>query len=558
MKTPTDRDRIINWLGFLLIGGAMAWAILGVFRREVSRVVEDTVTIRFAHTLLHAGLREAFDAVARDYEALQAAQGRRVRIVQIPIPFQAYRQWLRTQIIGGTAPEIVYNQYDLDFTMTARFLVPVAPYIVEPNPYNDGTPLEGMRWRDTFFDGLQTAGFVFVLAEHYGIPISATTTRVFANRRLLDQILAAPENAELRDRLGPAAVPRRFEDFIALCEATEAFAARSGRILVPMAGSDANGLLIIERMFGSQTQQLLESWQQMGDFRVGSEDTRLDFLAGEKSLHHPAFLSGFTLVREVGRFIQPGFLQLRREDATFYFTQERALMIVASSWDAPSFRELIGDSFEVAVFPIPLPDRDTPVYGQFVNGPVTEADVVPSGTFSLTNLHPPERTAQALDFLRYLTSVPGNQKFVDRSGWLPAVVEIQPSPGTEAFMPELEGYPNGPQAHFNDNELRRVLNTRYHRLLATTGSVEEFLALVEPAYLAEIEPAIRRSNRDARTNINQQDTVMAAHWWLAQHEPQPEDREESLWKLGMQVDSTNGNEANRYWFELRLRQITGR
>ena len=39
--------------------------------------------------------------------------------------------------------EHLYNQY---FT-------PLSPYVGNPNPFNVGSPLEGVPWKDTFVDG---------------------------------------------------------------------------------------------------------------------------------------------------------------------------------------------------------------------------------------------------------------------------------------------------------------------------------------------------------------------------------------------------------------------
>jgi ABC-type glycerol-3-phosphate transport system substrate-binding protein len=547
----------VRWAGFVAVLALTGAMIAQVLLREATRAAPepDVVTIRFSHTLLHAGLRDALDRVARDYERLQADRGRRVRIEQIAIPAPSYKPWLRTQLVGGTAPEIILNQYDIDDVLTARYLVPLSDLVNRPNPHNAGSPLEGQRWRDTFFDGLRIAGFNFPLAEHYGIPISASTNRMFANRRLLEALLARPENAALRARLGPDLGPDTFADFLALCEAVRPFAENLGHPLVPIAASDANALPIVERLFASQTQRLNETWSALSDFGAGSETTRIDMMAGTKSVRDPAFVSGFRLIRDVARFFQPGFLQLRRDDASFAFSQERALMIAANSWDAPSFRELIAGRFDLVVFPIPTPEPSTPGYGSFVLGPISEADTVPQGTFSLTNIHPAERTALALDFLHYLSSHAGNQTFVDASGWLPSVISVRPAPATAAFMPVVKGFPGGPLHHFNDADLRRVFQTHAFRLFGPAGSVERFLETYEPAYRRELRPGLERAVRNSFANLRQQDSVMAAHWWLG--ERTPEAHPQAADKLSTLVDSSHGNEVSQAYY-LRLLSETPR
>ena len=57
-------------------------------------------------------------------------------------------------------------------------------------------------------------------------------------------------------------------------------------------------------------------------------------------------------------------MQVNREDATFLFAQERALMIVSGSWDISTFQKQC--QFPIAVAEIPLPTRGHPVHGQFL------------------------------------------------------------------------------------------------------------------------------------------------------------------------------------------------
>jgi ABC-type glycerol-3-phosphate transport system substrate-binding protein len=74
---------------------------MGMRRREAAAV--DTVTIRIAHWQLEAGAREGLAEAAAEYEKLHP----HVRIIQEAIPESTYGQWMSTQLMGGTAPDIV-------------------------------------------------------------------------------------------------------------------------------------------------------------------------------------------------------------------------------------------------------------------------------------------------------------------------------------------------------------------------------------------------------------------------------------------------------------------
>src|SRR5690606_22806955 len=84
---------------------------------------------------------------------------------------------------------------------------------------------------------------------------------------------------------------------------------------------------------------------------------------------------------QIGRFAQPGFIQADRDDASFYFVQGRALMIVTGSWDAPTFRTLA--PFELSALQLPLPSPDHPRSGAGVLRPTSGAETPTGTTFGL-------------------------------------------------------------------------------------------------------------------------------------------------------------------------------
>ena len=60
----------------------------------------DVEVIRLAHWQLEPGVREAIDEIAADYMKLHPD----VKVEQLPIPGKVWKQWLRTQLVGGALP----------------------------------------------------------------------------------------------------------------------------------------------------------------------------------------------------------------------------------------------------------------------------------------------------------------------------------------------------------------------------------------------------------------------------------------------------------------------
>jgi raffinose/stachyose/melibiose transport system substrate-binding protein len=497
-----NRRQISAGFGFLLLLGCFAYSLLGVFGREREARADNVRTITFAHWQLESGIREALDVLARDYEALHPD----VRVRQIAIPERIYPQWIRTQLVGGTASDIIQLGIGMDDEIAARYFLPLSKEVEAPNPYNSGTELAALAWRDTFLDGMNGGwGYRGNLLDYYGVPLSMFTTRVYYNRSLWRLVL------------GDTPEPADYEAFLRVCERVREHSERHGVTLLPIAGSRANGPMLVDKLFHSQTQRLYQELNLLPHLRPGGADIGLGLLRGDWSLRHPGFLDALAIAREVGGFLQPGYQSLGREDATFYFIQSRALMIATGSWDSPSFRAQA--PFEIGVFDVPLPTRDHPRYGRNTLGPLSEAEIGTGLSFGITRL---SRDADlALDFLRFVTSRAGNARFSEISGWLPSVIGVEPAPEIAPFLPVADGYVNGFDINLNyvGSDSRRVIDAAQNTLIGPAGGVERFVGVLERELPAAIRQDLERLVRDSRHNLSRQDVIGAAYLFLSRHEP---------------------------------------
>ncbi len=209
------RDRVMNGIGFALIAVCFVWAAGRIFLRARAESDPGQITLRFAHWQLEGGIREAFDALARRYMALHP----HVRVEQMLIPERVYPNWLITQLVGGTAPDLIEVRAGMPEDRIARYFLPLTQAIGEPNPYNAGTSLNGVPWRDTFLDGLAAPpSYIPDLLDFYAIPTAMFSVRLYYNKDLYARIA------------GDAPLPRTFDEFIAICERVNAYAQRHGQI----------------------------------------------------------------------------------------------------------------------------------------------------------------------------------------------------------------------------------------------------------------------------------------------------------------------------------------
>ncbi|HEY5895200.1 MAG TPA: extracellular solute-binding protein [Chthoniobacterales bacterium] len=498
------RERILNTIGIGLLAVCFLIAIARiVFIRFQSKSSVDgskVVELRIAHWQLENGPRAAFEALANEYSRRHP----NVRITQIPIPERIYGNWLVTQLVGGTPPDLIQLGIGMNDERLARFFTPLSELADRPNPYNDGTPFEGKPLRDTFADGMQ-GGYYPNLVEFYGVPISGKSFRMFYNLDLLREIT------------GSERVPQTYDELIALCKRTQEYAAEKHVRMVPIAGSKYNGGILMQALFTSQTQKLRERLTPTGMLVTPASMLADRLLHKQWSLDTPDAKSGLTLMREVAQYMQPGFMQLLRDDAMLLFVQRGAVMITTGSWDATSIRQ--ESPFRIGVGSIPYPAPDHPVYGRFTYGSIADAEGSNAGTvlgIPRDTKHPEETR----DFLQFLGSVPGGQIWTDRSGWIPSVMGTKTSPDAAPFLPNPNGYVAGFSYLEGGADVGGIVDSNMHNLVSSYGSVDRFIAATSKSYERAWVSDLQRNRRAQADIVQRSDTQVASFLWLARKHPE--------------------------------------
>lgn len=520
------REKILPLIGLVLLLACFGVALVRVFGRHRENANPNEVVIRIAHWQLESGIRDALDTLAREYERKNPG----VRIEQIPIPERIFPSWMKTQLVGGTAPDLIQIGKGSDDETLARFFVPLTDHAEATNPHNKGTPLEETRWRDTFVDGLAGGdSYKPNLLEYYGFPLSMFTVRMYYNV------------TEWRRILGDTPPPADYDAFISICERIQRHAAETGEKIVPIAGSNYGTPWFASSLIGSQTQRLAQRLDDTLILNPNATETAVQLLTGRWSLDDPDFVNGLALARQIGRFAQPGFVQANRDDATFYFVQGRALMIVTGSWDAPSFRALA--PFELSAFRLPMPTADHPRFGAGVLGDLSEADTATATAFGLTRAS--QHPEQAIDFLHFLTSVEGNGTFSRVSSWLPSVVDIELPPLVKPFEPVLDGYVPGFGMEVGGGaDVRRIVESHLGSLFDANADLMKIRTILRAELPDAVRSDLRRTIRQIALNTTRQDTLLAAQVVLGSQRP---DSAEHRRKQSELLETQTLQELRRAW-----------
>lgn len=500
-SSGTEESNLMNYIGVGILLVAYLIAVANTLRIRSEEMDTSVPVIRICHWQLELGVRDAIDTLARDYEKqFYERTGKRVRVIQNPIPERAYRQYVTTQCIGGTAPDLIQYGMQLDMRFMNRYFVPLSEIVNQPNPYNEGTELEGVPWVDTFNDGLNSAldqdG-----VEYLGIGFSAFTQRLFYNRSLMREATGSPD------------VPRGFREFIETCEKLQEWARKHNKkSFVPIAGGTYQIPQFLGKFRNTVTLQYAFEKDVNYDGQTTGYETLYAYLQGKHNLTDPSFRALNEMIRATTQYFAPGFTQMQREDAVFLFTQGNAAFLASGSWDAMT---LIHQSeFEVGVVDLPIPTRKDPVFGHLVSGP-TKEELGTGLLLGLTNFYdrdipgwvdvpgfgsgPVRKIDVTIDFLHFMTTPENNQRFNRICSWIPVIQGARPLPVLEAFMPDDEGYWGASPTNMGQ-QTENLYEQRRSEFLEGRRSFDEMVALIESDFPNRIANDIRSTERTLSEN----------------------------------------------------------
>ena len=439
-----------RYFAVFVVLAVFLWSAFVIATRRAEEAGDDVITLRIGHWQLESGVRDGINALAADYQEVwhkQWAGGGKnpegrpwrevypnkpcVRVIQDAIPETTYGQWVSTQLMGGTAPDMMEIwlglPYPIWLSYLNRYFIPLNPYANRPNPHNAGTDLEAVPLRKTYKDGMRGA-FVEELQAYMNIPVSQFAVRIFYNRDLLKKLT------------GLEKPPAEYRAFLAACEKIRSQKTPQGKPYTPIAASAYHFTMWESMLFDSLTYDAARKIDFNRDALVNNDEVYVGFETGRVSFDFPPYRAKFQMVREVADYFQAGYTGLTRDDGVFLFAQQKAVFITTGTWDARSLQTQARGVFEVGVADFPLPAPSDPEFGKVVEGPIYERPGS-AACFGIVRTSP--YADVAADFLLFLASNRGNEKLNEYFGWIPAIKDTRKDPLLEDFEPHLEGVYSG-------------------------------------------------------------------------------------------------------------------
>lgn len=505
---PRWRKMLTGWnmVGFILLGAAIGISLWQVNSVDKQLYGSDIAVVRISHWQLELGYRNALQTVIDNYNKLQDekfAKGeikRKVQVVQLPVSEKTYGQLINTNLIAGTAPDLIEMGFSsmISGAYRAQYFLNLSSEIEKPNRYNakpfqspklpadlvDKLPV--MPWRETFLDGM-IGGFDKDLQSYYMVPTTfAPGGRLAVN---LDM---------LKEATGSDVMPTTLGQLLDACDKMRELGKKRGKDIWPIAGSSYSA-----RFYGGYITPFLAK-SQAGldadhDGSVTLNEVLMAMRLGKWTLDDPAVGNLIDATRAVASQFPNGFLGMDREGAMLMFTQLQSGFLYCGAWDAGTVYRLSQGKFRVGIMNDVVPgpgEKWGPLTG------VNEASMPAACAYGINKTSP--NWEIALDFLHFWTSQAQNQAFNEEAQWVPCIVGSKVPGYLAAYAPRIAGHFSGSawlisyaeqMSNTFDGQMQSVLTGR-----ADKESVIAKMKEVQNDKNYGIDAVIEKKDEDLRTN----------------------------------------------------------
>lgn len=482
-----------SYFAVIVVAATFVWSAVSIVSHRSAGVPSDAIVIRLGHWQLEASVRQAIDKMAEEY---REKVNPKVYLIQDAIPEGTYGQWVSTQLMGGTAPDILQVGAMLPgniwLSYYQRFFLPLGRYVERPNPHNKDTDFATVPLRKTYKDGMKTA-YVDEMQEYMSIPLAQFGSRMFYNRDLLKKLT------------GMDTPPDEWRAFLKVCEIIRSKQGADGRNYIPIACSGYHFGMMGGLMWEPLTYRATEKADFNRDGSVGNDEQFVAFRTGRLDFDFLPYRARFKMIEELTPNFQSGYTGLTRDEAVFLFAQQKAVFMATGTWDARSLQEQASGEFEVGVMQYPFPSPDDPFYGPVA--PARPREQVGTG-FQFGIARSSQHPDVALDFLLFLASRAGNQELNQIIGWIPAIQGTETDPLLRAFEPNIIGI--YPAMNFT---LGGETVVRWNQLQALFQvgqiSYQEFAKEYKPFYLERGLLDYMEQSRDWRRGMQRNETFLA-------------------------------------------------
>lgn len=326
-----------NYIGFGILAICYLGALWNVYKIKKDEIIDNKKVIRICHWQLELGYRDAMQSIIDKFEKKYPD----VKVIQLPISEKTYGQWVTTQLIGRTAPDMIeMGMFNVKEALP-RYFIPLTDVLRKPNPFNADNPeLKNIPWMDTFNDGLQSS-YVPELIDYYRVGFNTFTVRIFYNKTLFRRILKTDQP------------PHTLSELFDYCERIKAYEQQWNKrvadynrgnplqknkiIVTPIASAKYQTKLFKTRYTTMLTSDRYMELDSNCNGTVDDAELFAGLLNNNLIVNDEKYRMALKLQRKLAEYFPRGFMSLGRMDSGFSFIQSKATMITSGSWDASSY-----------------------------------------------------------------------------------------------------------------------------------------------------------------------------------------------------------------------------
>ncbi len=350
-----------------------------------------------------------------------------IQLVTQPINADT-RRWIVTQLTGGVAPDIIWNQPDWaaeDYRK--NWLVSIDDYLAKPDPYVTAGQPGSEKWHDLFLPAID----VWKAADNKLYVVLADQVQV-----------GIYYNKDLFQKAGITSVPTTWEELMQDAEKLKA----SGVYPFAESGNNLDQLTWVSGWLTNfYYQPEIATYDTDKDGVLSKVEMAQAVKDGKYSFNDERNRARLEQLKRFATYWQPGALGIDINAAIRLFVTGRAGMVITGSWAYQTIKQDPQRSFDFDVMYFPVVDSKTSSLIPDGVAPTNKAAGYGSLQYSVTQSAVDHKVVDAaFDFLMFATAPENLSPMITEAGFaLPAVKGATANPDLEKFSGSV-AYPAAP------------------------------------------------------------------------------------------------------------------
>lgn len=387
------------------------------------------------------------------------------------LPSGDYRTWLTTQFSAGKGPDVYSGiLYDVTQDYQNGQLCNFKDIFEEESKYDPGQP-----WKDTLPDYIRERMYI-TEDDVPGYPTATSVVRIFINKDMLDEV--------------GAEVPETWAEFIDTCEKLKEndkipFAFPNATI------DDLSWLWFCNSVCSQLDSQIVDELDVSGNGYVELAEMCKGMDEGKIDFSTPELQEAFKLMKEFSQYWTSDYNGLDQKTAIEMFERGDVAMVQAMSTSLDGIEDVVGDSFEYVVIPVPTITTETSEYALgksvILGG---QPDIIYCMNKDLEEDQ--EKYDAALEFVQYISSPEVQTKFAEEICRIPLSLSCELPERLEGFKITEEPLRMAWFTGVNE-QLRNYFHRAGQEYLSDSIDLEEFTETINSSY-KEVLDSVKAEN----------------------------------------------------------------